>query len=111
MLSGAAVHYIRTIMRAELEVQSDVRSLRASTVERALRSFSFFARAVLGLRRRLSEDRCEELEAGAEPRFAFERKALSAWEDFVGGRATPSELSWALPAAAPQEEGRTRVAA
>jgi len=57
---------------------SDLSDLRAESRARALGSFSFYARRVLGLRM-LKAARCTELQDGASPRSALERFALEGW--------------------------------
>ena len=51
--------------------------LRSTVHERSLKSFTFFARHVLGLRR-LSLERCEALKDGAKPNKT-EAHALASW--------------------------------
>jgi hypothetical protein len=57
---------------------SDLSDLRAESRAKALGSFSFYARRVLGLRA-LRVERCIELQQGASPKGALERSALDGW--------------------------------
>jgi hypothetical protein len=74
---------------ANIPVESDARTLREDVRRNAERSFAFFVRALLGLRR-LSAERLDAVQGGTLPLRPQEEKLLEAWRAFLAGEVVPS---------------------